>query len=121
MPGSEDASDLAFNGKGPAVTETLKKTVDMLVQAKADNARLKTVLADAQKQLADKDAQIKQLSEQLDSASVDVGKLQDSLEKWKADVLGFRDEMRQADEAEIQVLQQILTLLKGFAKEKPAQ
>ncbi len=121
VPGSEESSDLAFNANGPAVTETLQKTVDMLLQAKADNERLKVALEDAQKKLAEKDAQVQSLTQQLDVASGDVGKLQDSLEKWKSDVLGFRDEMRKADEAEIEVLQQILTLLKGFAKEKPVQ
>ena len=121
VPGSEDSSDLAFNAKAPAVTETLEKTVDMLLQAKADNERLKAALADTEKKLAEKDASVQELTQQLDVASGDVGKLQDALEKWKTDVLGFRDEMRQADEAEIEVLQQILTLLKGFAKEKPAE
>jgi len=121
VPGSEAGADLAFNGSAPAVTETLEKTVNMLLEARADNERLKADLADAQKKLSEKDAQVQKLTGQLDVASGDVAQLQDALEKWKADVLGFRDEMRKADEAQIDVLQQILMLLKGFAKEKPAQ
>jgi hypothetical protein len=121
VPGRDAGSDIAFNASAPAITETLEKTVDLLLQAKADNERLKLAQADADRKLADKDAQIQELTRQLDVASGDVGKLQDALEKWKADVLGFRDEMRKADEAEIEVLQEILVLLKGFAKEKPAQ
>jgi peptidoglycan hydrolase CwlO-like protein len=121
VPGDNGATDLAFNGSAPAITETLQKTVDMLLQAKSDNAHLKAALDDAQKELTQKDAQIKELTGQLDVASGDVAKLQDALDKWKSDVLGFRDEMRKANEAEIEVLQQVLTLLKGFAKEKPVQ
>ena len=91
------------------------------IEAKAENERLKLGMADSDKKMAEKDAQIKELTRQLDVASGDVGKLNEALDKWKTDVLGFRDEMRKADEAEIQVLQEILMLLKGFAKEKPAQ
>ena len=120
-PGAESTPQIGFNASAPSITETLEKTVDMLLQAKAENERLKLTLADSDRKTAEKDAKIQELTKQLDVASGDVGKLQEALEKWKSDVLGFRDEMRKADEAEIHVLQEILMLLKGFAKEKPTQ
>ena len=41
--------------------------------------------------------------------------------KWKQDVLGFRDEMRAYEEAEIEVLREVAVLLRGFKKESDAQ
>ena len=119
--GGQSAPQIPFNSGGPSITELLDKTQGLLLQANAESDRLRLALAESDKKLAEKDAQIKDLTAQLSVASGDVGKLQEALEKWKADVLGFRDEMRKADEAEIQVLQEVLMLLKGFAKEKPTQ
>ncbi len=43
------------------------------------------------------------------------------LNNWKADVLGFRDEMRQADKAQLETLIKILKILGGEVKETPQQ
>jgi len=121
LPDAEGGAEIAFNASGPAITETLEKTVDLLLEAKAENERLKLSLDAAKADAADKDRQIEDLTRQLDLASGEVTKLQEALEQWKADVLGFRDEMRKAEEAEIEVLQEILMLLKDFEKEKPPE
>jgi hypothetical protein len=41
-----------------------------------------------------------------------------ALTRWKEDVLGFREEMRDYEGAQIEVLQEILLLLKEFKKKE---
>ena len=43
------------------------------------------------------------------------------LNNWKGDVLGFRDEMREAEKAQLEALLKILKLLGGEINQEPAQ
>jgi len=105
----------------PALTETLSRVLGMLEKEKAENERLRRQVAALGQQLAEKDRTIAQLTLERDAFTEQVQALEGSLGKWKQDVLGFRDEMRQAEEAEIEVLQQILLLLESFQKEEVPQ
>lgn len=103
--------------QSPALTETLSQVLGMLEKEKAENERLRREVAALGQQLAEKDRTIAQLTLERDAFTEQLQTLEGSLGKWKQDVLGFRDEMRQAEEAEIEVLQQILLILKSFQKE----
>jgi len=110
---------------GPSLTEALDRTLDLLANEKAQNEKLTEELQSAKMQVEEKDRTIKDLQLQLETCTAKSGELQKTLDddmvKWKDDVLGFRDEMRTAQEAEIEVLQQILLLLKDFKAEKASK
>jgi len=105
----------------PALTESLSQVLGMLEKEKAENERLRREVAALQGQIAEKDRTITQLTLERDAFTDQVQALEGSLGKWKQDVLGFRDEIRQAEEAEIEVLQQVLLILKSFQKEEVPQ
>ncbi|MCD6364366.1 MAG: hypothetical protein J7M14_00665 [Planctomycetes bacterium] len=50
---------------------------------------------------------------ELDEANAMLARLNEDLAKWKSDVLGFREEMRQAQIAQIDLLKRIITLSGG--------
>ena len=95
------------------LNQKLTYTQEKLAALQADNARLsqqttrqadevqrlRTELALAQKELADANDLLKEMRQGLD--------------KWKADVLGFRDEMRSAQKAQLDAMAKVLTLLTG--------
>jgi len=55
--------------------------------------------------------ELKQARKELDEANAMLREMQTELAKWKADVLGYRDEMRTAQTAQIDALRRILRLL----------
>jgi septal ring factor EnvC (AmiA/AmiB activator) len=64
--------------------------------------------------------QVTKLQTQLDQAQKELGEannllidMQKELTNWKTDVLGFRDEMRKAQKAQIEALTHIITILGG--------
>ncbi len=109
---------LAFSTGGSALTETLNKTLNMLGEAREENEKLQEAVAELRQQLQEKGSAVNQLQTQLQAGDEKFQELEAALQAWQADVLGFRDEMRQAEEAELEVLQQILTLLHTFKKEE---
>ncbi len=117
-PEDEAAPVIPFSERQPALTETLQRTLDMLTEARAENSRLKEKVVELNKELQEKEHQIADLTVRVEGGQSKVAELEQALDKWKKDVLGFRDEMRKAEEAELEVLQEILTLLKGFKKEQ---
>ena len=110
-----------FGGAGPALTETLNNTMKMLEEARAENERLKETIGDLRMELQEKENTIQNLRAKAEAGDTRIAETEKALEQWKADVLGFRDEIRQAEEAELQVLQEILTVLKSFKAEKEAE
>jgi TolA-binding protein len=116
-PAAAEPANVRLGTGGPAITETLGQAMEMLAQARADNERLKETVATLQGTLEEKENALKTLADQLQQCEARTSGLEQSLEKWKQDVLGFRDEMRDCQEAEIQVLQEMLALLKGLKKE----
>jgi hypothetical protein len=114
---SSTMGEVALGGPQPPLTESLDKTLALLAREKADSEALRKTVADLKDSLAQKEQQIGELSAQMRDSSVKIEKLEGALDKWKEDVLGFRDEMRKAEESQIDALQQILTML-GKGKEQ---
>ncbi len=76
------------------------------IQLKDQNAALRTQLQKTQKELTEaNDLMIEMRIE---------------LNNWKTDILGFRDEMRDADSAQLQALLRILKILGGETKTEAA-
>lgn len=118
---ADELPDIRLNSQAPALTETLARALDMLDEARVENAKLKEQIASVEKTLADKEGAMQGLGEQLAQAETRIQQFEEALEKWKQDVLGFRDEMRAYEEAEIEVLQEMAVLLRGFKKQSEAQ
>ena len=71
------------------------------------------------------DAQLQQAQKELTEANDVVIAMQIELNSWKTDILGFRDEIRDAETAQLEALLKILTVLGGEVKvaslSKPTQ
>ncbi len=72
----------------------------------AENARLRT--------------EHEAMKRELDDANAMTIELSRALNKWKADVLGFRDEIRKAEQVKLEMLGKIMVLVGGEAPPNPA-
>lgn len=87
--------------------QLLEKNVQLQEQVQqlfAENTQLKSQLQQCQVDLARTEKELQQTNEFL-------GQLHGELSKWKTDVLGFRDEMRQTQAAQMEALRRILQIL----------
>ena len=64
------------------------------------------------------EAQLKQTQKELAEANDLLIEMRIELNNWKTDILGFRDEMRDADKAQLETLLKILKILGGEVKNK---
>jgi chromosome segregation ATPase len=80
----------------------------------AENGQLKDQLAFAQ-------AQLQQTQKELTEANGLLREMVVELNNWKTDILGFREEMRDADKAQLKALLQIFQVLGGEVKTELAQ
>jgi hypothetical protein len=114
-------SSVRLVGAAPALTETLNNALQTLAKEQKENERLTESVRSLEQQLADKERVVGDLTERMHGNDARIQGLESSLQQWKLDVLGFRDEMRKTEEAEIEVLQKVLVLLEGFRKDKVAE
>jgi len=80
----------------------------------AENLRLKDQLSSASSQLA-------QTQKELTEANDLLVEMRVELNTWKNNILGFRDEMRDADKAQLEALLKILKMLGGEIKSESSQ
>lgn len=66
-------------------------------------------------------AQLQQTQKELTEANDLMIEMRVELNNWRADILGFRDEMREADTTQLQALLKILKILGGETKEQSAR
>lgn len=66
-------------------------------------------------------AQLQQTQKELTEANDLMIEMRIELNNWRTDILGFRDEMRDADTSQLQALLRILKILGGEVKEESAQ
>ncbi len=69
--------------------------------------------------LATLEPELKQTKKELDEANELLIKMRIELNNWKTDILGFRDEMRNADKAQLEALLKVLKILGGEVKLAP--
>ncbi len=103
------------------VTEALDRALDVLKRETRESEKLRQTIDTLQNASDEKEQTIKGLNSQLETYATRIKKLEDALGKWKEDVLGFRDEMRRAEAAEIGVLHEILALLRGLEQARESQ
>jgi chromosome segregation ATPase len=114
-------ADLTIGGQEPSLTEALDDALDKLEEARTENEQLQLTTDELAQALADRERQIRDMQDEITACRTRIKGLEDALEAWKADVLGFREEMRDYEEAEMQVLQEMVLLLRGFKVQKQTQ
>ncbi len=107
-------------GGDTSLTERLQRTLDRLATVEAENARLRKELGSLRDQLAKKDRELKEAQNKLATYSDRIKALERDLAAWKKDVLGFRDEMREAEKAQMEALVKVIKLLKQMVTAAPA-
>jgi len=93
------------------LSQKLKQATDDLDRARKENRDLIDRNAPLTMQAAQATVELKQARKELDEANAMLREMQTELAKWKADVLGYRDEMRTAQTAQIEALRRVLRLL----------
>jgi chromosome segregation ATPase len=118
-------------------SQRFRQSVDENTSASEDTARIEKenaklveeikflreknqIISDENKNLKDnlvvKERKLKQAEKELQDATDLLVDMQLELNNWKTDVLGFRDEIRQAEKAQLNALLKILTVLGGEVK-----
>lgn len=75
-------------------------------QLRAQTAKMQSELAQSEKELTDANSLLVEMRAELD--------------RWKASVLGYREEMRQAQKAQLEALSKVIVLLGGTEVIEPA-
>ena len=92
-------------------TAELKKQNEVLTE---ENRSLKDLLNQSR-------AQLTQTQKELEQANDLLIEMRIELNNWKTDILGFRQEMREADKAQLETLFKVLQVLGGEVKDESPQ
>lgn len=104
-----------------SLTESLHKALGQVKDQRARINAQSDTISELKEKLAVKEQEVKQLKEDLNERDDRVRKLQEAVDKWKQDILGYRDEMRQAEEAEMKALTRIIALLKKCSRARDSE
>lgn len=117
------ASSKRFEQQDTTKTTAIEAAVEMsekYAQLSAESTELKRQNENLQEESRQIQDRLQQTHIELDSTQQELSQANDlimemqvELNNWKADVLGFREEMRQADIAQLQALQKVLEILGG--------
>jgi len=114
--GETDAMDLAMDWMKKAAEANAR-----IVEIQQQKADLKERNIKMAEQIAGLEKELKQTRGELSEANEMLLVLRKELDQWKSDVLGFRDEMRKAQSAELRALRQVLKILGAEVPEGGAQ
>ena len=90
---------------------------DQLLQ---ENRQLRQKQQTHQQQVTKLKNELNNAEKELAQANSMLLEMKTELEKWKTNILGFRNEMRQSQKAQLDALVRILTLIGGEVVEKPS-
>jgi chromosome segregation ATPase len=119
---------LESTAQGPTVVESAIELSEKYAKLSEETAALRTknqnFIAENQHlkdQVAALDTQLQQTQKELAEANDLLIEMRIELNNWKADILGFRGEMRDAEKAQLQALLKILNVLGGEVKAESPQ
>ena len=95
-----------------SLTRALSNATRQLKNRSREVERLRSKVTELEKKIEGKKQKIEGLQKQLKQRESRIEKLKKGLKKWKKDVIGFRNEMRSAEEAEMQALKQVIALMR---------
>lgn len=103
------------------LSEKYAKLSEYTAELRRRNQGLLTETSQLKERVAALDAKLQQTQKELTEANDLLIKMRIELNNWKTNVLGFRDEIRQAEEAELEALLKILKILGGEVTAEFAQ
>jgi len=95
------------------LSEKYSKLVEQAAAIQKENERLKKENAELNNKLITENATLTQTEQELKEANDMLIDMRIELNNWKMDVLGFREEIRSADKAQLEALLKILKTLGG--------
>ena len=103
------------------LTEKYAKLTEEVVGLRQEKLRLAAENQQLKKDLTGVDLQLNQAQKELGDANTLLREMVIELNNWKSNVMGFRDEMRDADKAQLEALLKILQALGGDVIEQVAE
>lgn len=98
------------------LSEKYARLSDQTVTLRQENQRLASENETMRQQLTTLDAKLKQTQKELMEANDLLVEMLTELNQWKSNILGFRGEMRQAAQAQLEALLKVLEILGGEAE-----
>jgi septal ring factor EnvC (AmiA/AmiB activator) len=98
------------------LSEKYAKLSDQTVSLRQENQRLTTDNENLRQQITALEAKLKQTQKELGEANDLLIEMLTELNNWKSNILGFRGEMRQAAQAQLEALLKVLEILGGQAE-----
>jgi DNA anti-recombination protein RmuC len=98
------------------LSEKYARLSDQSVTLRQENQRLTGENETLRQQIAALDAKLKQTQKELGEANELLVEMLTELNHWKSNILGFRGEMRQAAQAQLEALLKVLEILGGEAE-----
>jgi chromosome segregation ATPase len=98
------------------LSEKYARLSDQSVTLRQDNQRLTTDNENLRQQIAALETKLKQTQKELGEANDLLIEMLTELNNWKSNILGFRGEMRQAAQAQLEALLKVLEILGGQAE-----
>ena len=94
---------------------------EKMVQLQKKNQEIVVENTQLKDRIAVLEPDLKQTKKELNEANDLLIQMRIELNNWKTDILGFRDEIREADKAQLQTLLKILEVLGGEVKLPPSE
>ena len=114
--------------EGPTVVESAMKLSEEYARLSQEAAVLRQQNQDCiaknrqlEEQAVSLNAQLQQTQKELKEANSLLIEMRIELNNWKTDILGFRNEMRDAETAQLETLLRILKVLGGQVAEEPVE
>ncbi len=98
------------------LSEKYAKLSDQTATLRQENQRLTTENDNLRQQIASLESKLKQTQKELGEANDLLIEMLTELNNWKSNILGFRGEMRQAAQAQLEALLKVLEILGGQAE-----
>jgi DNA anti-recombination protein RmuC len=98
------------------LSEKYAKLSDETATLRQDNQRLASENQNLQQQVVSLEARLQQTQKELNEANELLLEMLTELNNWKSNILGFRGEMRQAAQAQLEALLKVLEILGGQAE-----
>jgi chromosome segregation ATPase len=98
------------------LSEKYAKLSDQAATLRQDNQRLTTDNENLREQITSLETRLKQTQKELGEANDLLIEMLTELNNWKSNILGFRGEMRQAAQAQLEALLKVLEILGGQAE-----
>jgi chromosome segregation ATPase len=98
------------------LSEKYAKLSDQSSNLRQENQRLTTDNESLRQQIASLETKLKQTQKELGEANDLLIEMLTELNNWKSNILGFRGEMRQAAQAQLEALLKVLEILGGKAE-----